>query len=175
MNVAPNQHRWRLSVSKDALRVLEDSAKRLKWAWAFDKKDPKLFPINTDYVFAEIEEQLSKDSQDESPIKPRPRKLLVLPKSFSELMDEKTIKAVYEQQNGGSYECARKLAASGGRKGTSAWRKIWLAANEAYLIRFYGIEFIPRPRVQFLHRRLLDIAGKDRTKRFASSRDCGIP
>ena len=161
MRVAPNQHRWKLSVSEDTLRVLEDSAKRLKWAWAFDKKDPKLFPINADYVFAEIDEQLSKDSQEESPIKPQPRKLPTLPrppKNFSALVDEKTIKAVYEQQNEGSYEGALKLAGSGGRRGTSAWRKIWLAANDAYLIRFYGIEFIPRPRVQFLHRRLLEIA-----------------
>jgi hypothetical protein len=161
VNVAHNQHRWKDAVSEDALRVLEDSAKRLKWAWAFDKKDPKLFPINTDYVFAEIEEQLSKASQGKSRIRPQPRRLPTLsrpPKSFSALVDEKTIKAVYEQQNNGSYEGALKLAASGERKGTSAWRKIWLAANDAYLIRFYGIEFIPRPRVQFLHRRLLEIA-----------------
>ena len=82
-------------------------------------------------------------------------------------MDEKTIKAVYEQQNDGSYEGALKVAASGERNGTSAWRKIWLAANAAYLIRFYGIEFIPRPRVQFLHRRLLEIADATGTNEVA--------
>jgi hypothetical protein len=161
--VATNQHRWKLSVSGDALRVLEDFAKRLKWAWAFDKKDPKLFPINTDYVFAEIDEQLSRVLRHGLRSKPQTLNLPLLlrpPKRFSDLLDDKTIKAVYEQQNDGSYEGALKLAASGKPKGTSAWRKIWLAANDAYLIRFYGIEFIPRPRVQFLHRRLLDIADK---------------
>jgi hypothetical protein len=160
--VARNQHRWKLSdISDDALRVLEDSEKRLKWAWAFDKKDPKSFPLNTDYVFAEIDEQLSKGSRHVSRSKPQTLNLPLLlrpPKRFSDLVDEKTIKAVYERQNEGGYEVALKLAASAGRKGTSAWRKIWLAASDAYMIRYYGIEFIPRPRVQFLHRKLLEIA-----------------
>ena len=158
--MATNRHRWKLSVGDGALRVLEASKKRLQWAWAIDKKDPRSFPLNTDYVFAEIDDQLSEVLRHGSLTKPQTLNLPLLlrpPKRLSDLVDEKTIKAVYEQQNEGSYEVALTLAASGKRKGTSAWRKIWLAANDAYLIRYYGVEFIPRPRVQYLHRKLLEI------------------
>jgi hypothetical protein len=75
-------------------------------------------------------------------------------------VDEKTIKDVYEQQNDGSYEVALKLAASGEGKGASVWRKIVLAVDATYMINFYGMEFIPRPRVHFLHRKLLNIAAR---------------
>lgn len=139
---------------------MDGSAKRLKWAWEIDKKDPKSYPLNTDYVFAEIDEQLSKRSQDGSQIEPQARKLplpLRPPQCLSDLADEKTIKAVFEQQHDTSYGYAIRLAASGYPKGASAWRKILLAVNATYFINFYGTEFIPRPRVQFLHRELLKI------------------
>ena len=156
-----NRHRWKLSVSDHAKNVLEGLAKRVKWAWEIDKKDPKSYPLNTDYVFGEIDEQLSKFLRDRSQIEPQARKLPLPPRPpmrFSDLVDEKIIKAVYEQQNDGSYEDALKLAASGKGKGASAWRKIVLAVDASYMIDFCGMEFIPRPRVQFLHRKLLNIA-----------------
>ena len=157
-----NQHRWKLWVSDHARCVLEELAQRLKWAWQTDKKYPKSYPLNTDYAFAEVHSQLSEGSQDgskiiqpqtvELPCPPSP------PKRLSELVQERTIKAVYEQQNDGSYEDALKLAASGERKGSIAWRKILHAVNAAYLIHSYGDEFIPTPRVQFLHRSLLKVS-----------------
>lgn len=159
--VGRNQHRWKLSVSDHARRVLEESAQRLKWAWEIDKKDPKSYPLNTDYAFAKIERQLSRDTGEESQIEPQARELPprpAPPKRLSDLLGEKTIKAIYEQQNDGSYEVALRLAASGERKGSIAWRKILLAVNAAYLICVYGVEFVPKPRVQFLHRNLLEIA-----------------
>ena len=160
-NVGRNQHRWKLWVSDDARCVLEESVQRLKWAWETDKKYPKSYPLNTDYAFAQIQSQLTEGSRDRSQIVPQPPELpspSPAPKRLSELVHEKTIKAVYEQQNDGKYENALKLAASGEREGAIAWRKILHAVNAAYLIHSYGDEFIPRPRVQFLHRNLLKIA-----------------
>jgi hypothetical protein len=158
-NVARNQHRWKRSVSDHARRVLEESAQGLKWAWETDKEYPKSFPINTHSAFAEIRSLLTKGSRDTSQIEqqtvPSPPPP---PKRLSELVKERTIKAVYEHQNDGGYEDALELAASREMKGAIAWRKILHAVNAAYLISFYGLEFIPKPRVQFLHRNLLKIA-----------------
>jgi hypothetical protein len=159
--VQRNRHRWKLSVNDHARNVLEGSAKRLKWAWELDKKDPTSYPLNTDREFAEIGKQLSKLLQDGSQIEPQARMMPpppCPPQRLSDLVDEKTIKAVYEQQNDGRYAAALKLAASGEGKGASAWRKIVLAVDATYMINFYGMPFIPRPRVHFLHRKLLNIA-----------------
>jgi hypothetical protein len=156
-----NQHRWKLSVSNDIRAVLEHSAKSLKWAWRTDDKDPKSYPINTHSVFAEIKTQLSEVSRAISKIDSQKQKLVPtprLPTRLSELVAERTIKAVYEEQNKGSYNAALKLAVYQGEKGASAWRKILLAVDAAYRICVYGVESIPRPRVQFLHRKLLEIA-----------------
>lgn len=80
------------------------------------------------------------------------------PKRLSELVDEKTIRTVYEQQNAGTYREALKLAASGDRKASLAWRKILHAVEAAYFINHYGDDAAPKPRVHFLHRELLEIA-----------------
>jgi hypothetical protein len=159
--MATNQHRWKLSVSDDTLRVLEDLARRLNWAWETDRKDAKSYPINTHAVFAKIKTQLSKISRDKSKSElqtPRSVPAGRVPKRLSDLVDERTIKAVYQEQNDGSYYAALKIAAYDNRKGASAWRKILLAVNAAYPICVYGVDFIPKPRVQFLHRNLLQIA-----------------
>lgn len=153
-----DQHRWKLSVSDHARRVLEESAQRLKWAWETDKKYPKSYPSNTDCEFAEINRQLTKGSggksrtlQDTGQVPPSPS----LPKRLSELVHEKTIKTVYEQQNDGSYQGALKSAASGDE---AAWRKILRAVSAAYLVDRLSPELAPKPQIHFLHRELLDIA-----------------
>jgi hypothetical protein len=154
--VTKNLHRWRESLSAETNRVLEEAAERLEWAWSVDQKHPNSFPVNTDYAFAEIQEKLRYKSSSNAV-----RKLLSLPpppKCLSDLLDEKTIKGVYEDQNDGSYEDALKRAAAGLPKGTSAWRKISQALSVAYMIDYYGLEHAPKPRVQFLHRNLLSIA-----------------
>ncbi len=160
--VRANQHGWKQSVSEHSdhgLRVLEESAERLKWAWQTDKKYPKSFPIHTDTMFNEIRRQLTKGSPDKSE-----QQTLELPSPppapmcLSELVDEKTIKAAYELQNDGRYEDALRLAAPGDKESYIVWRKILNAVNAAYLIHAFGDEFIPRPEVHYLHRNLLEIA-----------------
>jgi hypothetical protein len=159
--VEENRDRWRLSLSVHHRKVLKPFANDLKWAWDLDKKDPKSYPLNTDHVFFEINKRLRQGSRGGPEIKP-PRKTVPLgppqPKSFSDLVDEKIIKVVFEQQNDVNYVSALKLAASGDTKADSTWRKILRAVNAAYFIRFRGMHCIPRPRVHFLHRELLKIA-----------------
>lgn len=74
-----------------------------------------------------------------------------------DLCKEKVVKAVYEDQNIGSYKDAIREASAGGKKGRAVWRKILRSIDRAYLIEIHGPEVALMPRVRFLHRELLDI------------------
>jgi len=80
------------------------------------------------------------------------------PTSLSELLDENVIKSLYEDQNNGSYEDALKIAWGNDKKAYRTFRKLLRAMESAYEISSYGWQAIPKPKVQFLHRNLLDIA-----------------
>jgi hypothetical protein len=156
-----NQHRWKQFLSDHVRRVLEKVAERLEWEWKTDMEDPKSYPMNTDYAFAQIKRQITEGSRGRTQIAQQTIELppsLPPPTHLSELVDERTIRAVYEQQNDGTYQDALKLAVSGDSQGFSAWRKILHAVSTAYLIDRYGHELAPKPRIQFLHRKLLEIA-----------------
>jgi hypothetical protein len=148
--VSENQRRWKTWVGVPIRDMLEQAAERLAWAWTCDEKDPTSYPVNTEYAFAEIKEQLRGEVRRRAKLSvPTP------PRTLFDLIDERTIKAVYEDQNEGSYEKALQQAA--GFRGSRAWRKIWRAIDAAYSIGHYGIDSAPRPKVQFLHRNLLEI------------------
>lgn len=155
-----NQHRWKNWVDDRFRSVLEEAAKALEWAWKLDKESPRSYPLNTWYLFIRIEEQLEEQPQDQ----PEVHKTIKLPspppppKRLSELVDERAIGAVYEEQNDGTYKEALRLAASEDEKAPLAWRKILHAVDAAYLIARYGEQAAPKPRLHFLHRELLKIA-----------------
>ena len=161
--VGKNQHRWKKSLNSDICRVLDNAAKRLKWAWGVDMKDgSKSYPVNTDYAFYEIKEWIDECQQPSQPeVEHKSLKSLLKlgpPKCFSELVDDAIIKTVYEDRNAGSYGDALKCAASGDRSAGRAFRKILNAVKVAYVINHYGADTVPIPRVHFLHRNLLEIA-----------------
>jgi hypothetical protein len=160
-NVGKNQHRWQKSLDADICGVLENAAARLEWAWNLDLKSPKSYPWNTYYSFHEINEWIEECQRKGQP--EVERKGLRLrrsrpPRRFSELVDEGVIKAVYEDQNAGSYNDALKCAASADKSAHRTFRKILNAVEPAYLISHFGDDFAPKPRVHFLHRNLLELA-----------------
>jgi hypothetical protein len=160
-NVGKNQHRWKSSLGDDICGVLDDAAARLAWAWEVDMKYPRSFPVNTSHAFEEIDEWIKECQRGGEP--KVERKGLPVPRSrppkrFSDLVDDRVIRAVFEDQNVGSYSDALKLAASGNNAAHFIFRKILKAVAPAYLISHFGFEFIPKPRVHFLHRTLLDLA-----------------
>ena len=155
-NVSKNQHRWKMSLDDHTLGVLEEAAEVLEWVWKLDKEYPGSYPMNTDLVLGETKERLRGQSHARTVHEVPPPQ--PLPQSLSELLCEKTISAVYELQNKGTYKEALKQAALGFENGASTWRKIWLAVNTAYLIDHLGVEFVPKPRIHFLHRSLLEVA-----------------
>lgn len=159
LKVLKNQHRWKNSLGPEVCRVLEEGAETLKWAWGLDQQqDPKSYPQNTGIAFHQIKGQIGKG---ERPGQSAKRKRFRLrnppppPKNFSELINDITIKVVYEDQNAGSYKDALKGAARGDR---STFRKILRAVGQAYVIGEIGAEAAPPPRVNFLHKNFLEIA-----------------
>lgn len=160
-NVSKNQHRWKNCLDLNICGVLKDAAARLVWAWELDMKQPRAFPVNTNYAFYQINEWIEECRRSGQP--EVERKIRRLPRSrpprrFSELVDDGIIRAVFEDQNVGSYSDALKLAASGNKSAHFTFRKILKAVEPAYLISHFGDNAAPKPRVHFLHRNLLEIS-----------------
>ena len=156
LKVNKDQHRWKDWIDDRRVRdVLEDATGGLAWAWNLDKKSPKTFPVNTWYQFVQIDERLKNKTIARKGIKAPPPP--PPPKKLSDLVDDATIRAAYEDQNEGSYENALVQARGGFGAGYRALRKIIRALDLAYLIIYQGIEQAPKPRVHFLHRSLLEL------------------
>lgn len=156
-----NRDAWRGSVDDPRLLpILDAGATTLAWAWSIDSKNPQAYPINTSHAFAQLEQQLLDRSVPNTSID-LPRPSFQSPRTLTELVSEKTIKAVYENQNVSSYEAALKQAAAATQESASAWRKILRAIDRAYAIDCFGYEVAPGPRLHFLHRHLLRLAELD--------------
>ena len=157
--MAQRGHRWKNWVENEStLLVLEEAALELKAAWDTDKKSPEHYPMHTEIVFSETMARLRGELPNEGPIKlppPQPP-----PRRFCELVDEQTIKAVYEDQNNGSYQEALRIAASWHEQAYPTFRKLLRAVAVSYEIHSYGSGAIPKPRTHFLHKNLLEIADK---------------
>jgi hypothetical protein len=156
--VATSRDAWRAFVEDPRLLpILDNGARSLARAWTNDRKYPHSYPINTSHVFAQLEQQIRLRSVPNTArgIRLPPPQI---PRALAELVTEKTIKAVYENQNVGSYKEALKQAAAAIEESASAWRKILRAIDAAYAIDRFGHEVAPAPRLHFLHRRLLRLA-----------------
>lgn len=143
--------------------MLMDGGEQLAWAWELDMEHPNSYPLNTYHAFHEIKKRIAErrpQNRAEMPNTTLQRGIRRTPppESFSQLVGEGTIRAVYEEQNGGSYIDALKRARSGGKSATQAFRKILNAVEAAYYIEHGGDDSAPKPRVNFLHRNLLEIA-----------------
>lgn len=118
LHMSKNQHRWKLSLRKNVVGVLMNGGEQLTWAWEVDMEYPNSYPLNTYHAFHEIKKRIGEcRSQDrgQTPITTLQRGIRRKPppKNFSELVGEGTIRAVYEEQNVGSYIEALKRARSG--------------------------------------------------------------
>ena len=151
-----NQHRWKDAVSPVVLSALESAAKELKLFWKSDNADRPSYPIASAFVFAELRDRIRNQPRSTKLPVPEPQREA---KNLMDLFSEKAVRGVYEDQNAGSYKSALREAAAGGKQGLSMWRKILRSIDLAYAIRIDGMDAVPMPRVQFLHRQLHDIAG----------------
>lgn len=156
--VPVNRHAWRNWIDdRRALPIFDDYAELLGWAWERDQKSPKSFPLNTDNTFADLKAALKElksgpfKGKRGLPAPPPP------PETFAELIDERVLAAVYEDQNTGSYKDALKKAAKLSDGGFRTFHKLLRAFEAAYLVCYSGDHATPKPKVNFLHRRLLEI------------------
>jgi hypothetical protein len=154
--VAKNQHRWKQYLLDDErkVRLLEELAVRLRWSWNVDSKHETSFPINTNQVFSDLRRILRGCIWNTHGLPPPPP----LPKRFADLFDEKGIKSMYELQHNDSYEKALRLAGARERGAYKAFHNLMSAARAEYEWSFFGSDAIPRPKIHFLHRELLDLA-----------------
>lgn len=74
------------------------------------------------------------------------------------MVDEQTIRAVYENQNDEAYDEALRVAGSGTRAAARTFRKILNALEASHRIAQFGEEAAPKPRIHYLHRAVLDLA-----------------
>lgn len=140
------------------MKLVENAKRDLARAWRYDQQYPRSFPINVDNVLSDLRARLRSPRLEQSGISlPAPRPT---PKHLLDLVDEKIVKEVFEQQNSGSYLAALATASEGGTSGAAAFRKIVNTMYFAYGISLYGADLAPKPRVELLHRALLDIAGR---------------
>jgi hypothetical protein len=159
--VSENQgHRWKDWVENDAIRqILEDAAESIAWAWGVDQEYPKSYPVNTGQLLYEIKTRIEESLKSRKllPIRKGSKRPLRLqpPESFSELIADRAIQLVYEDQNSGMYKDALVRASRGDR---STFRKIVRAIEKVYVMDQLGPDALPRPRTQFLHRNILQIA-----------------
>lgn len=150
-----NQHRWKGSVSEKIQHDLENAAKELKESWSIDSGDPRLYPFITEFALNDLRGRIRN--------RPRSTKLPPVPEpppkaeNLTDLIEEETVRAVYEDQNSGSYKEALRKASVGGKQGLVVWRKILRSIHRAYEIGIHGAEIAPMPRVHFLHREILDL------------------
>ena len=142
--------------------MLEEGADTLAWTWPIDLQDPKRYPMNTGHALFQLKGAIGEHLRPQQK-EDKPKKKLKLsdllrrvpPKKFSELVDDKTIQVVYEDQNADSYKNALQRASRGDRR---TFRKILRAVEFVYDIDRIGVEAAPRPKVHLLHRDLFDIA-----------------
>jgi len=152
-----NQHRWKKSLDSRVVKVLEETAERLEISWEFDRAHPNSYPVNTDHALSETRAQLKNKAAVARSLKEL-RKSRVPAKSLYDLIDEGIVRRLYEQQHAGSYSRALRQASEGYGAGLAAWRQIVKCLIPAYLLVFAGTDYIPKPKIHFLHRELLDIA-----------------
>jgi hypothetical protein len=156
-----SRHAWAEWVESEEVRhLLWKSKDWLKQAWKYDQEDPKSYPINTYLALVEIESSLK------NPQGPRPRTRLStkvkIPRTLWELISERTVKAIWEDNHSGSFEEAIAQATPTHydevRKSQKVFKAIVRAIETAYVVDYVSWELLLRPKVNILHRGLNEIA-----------------
>lgn len=156
-----SRHAWAEWVESEEVRhFLWKSKDWLKQAWKYDQDDPNSYPMNTYLALAEIENILTK------PRGPRPRTRLStkvkIPRTLWELISERTVKAIWEDNHSGSFEEAIAQATPRHydevRKSQKVFRTIIRAIETAYDLDYVSWQILPRPKVKILHKGLNKIA-----------------
>jgi hypothetical protein len=155
------QHAWAGYLGSPKVELLLwKSRERLKLAWGRDQKDPKSYPMNTYLALIEIENSLT------NPLGASPRTRLStklkIPRTLWELISEKTVKAIWEDNHNRSFEEAIAQATPTHydevRKSQKVFKAIIRAIELAYVVDYVSWQLLPTPKVNILHKGLNEIA-----------------
>ncbi len=156
-NGAMPDQRWKAAVPKEKVKFLAAARRELRNTWNWDRKDRKSYPLNTSLALSEIEGSVRSIPRRSRPMKRvqyfGPKK----PKRIGDLIPEQAIKNVFEDQHSETYAAALADARKGGENGFKAVRSIFRAAEQAYVALFFGLELLPKPKVNILHRGIIKI------------------
>jgi hypothetical protein len=154
---------WESYLESDEVKDLLWAGKTiLRSAWQSDMEDPNSYPINTSHALGQIEEKLRRKIRVVKTRVGLPRDKT--PKRLSELIPERLVRAIWEDNHAASFDQAVREAANIGRAGiplNTGWRtfkKIVSTMEHAYLANCYGYDFLPKPKNSILHRGLDQIA-----------------
>jgi hypothetical protein len=155
--VEKNQHRWRKSLDERSLAILDEFSGKLRDAWDGDSGNPKTYPWWSDEAFGVVRSKLKGNkSGNRSGKLPLGIRRSPPARRFADLFDEKLIRAVYKDRHSESYNRTLTLADSRERGAPKAFHQLLRAVETAYWIGF-GFEFVPVPKVHFLHRGLFEV------------------
>ena len=125
------------------------------------KKKLQTYPVNTSFALAEIQDALKKYSK---PGTARPLRLRTpkTPKCLAELISERTVRAIWEENHSGRFEDAIMRAAPTSyedvAKSWKVFQQIIRAMEAAYRVKYWGLEFLAKPKANILHKGLDEIA-----------------
>lgn len=159
-----SRQRWAEWIeSPEIVNLLLGAKEQLRITWERDKKY-KRYPLDTAYYLAHLRGELSRHVSGKRPAKQRRKRLLVArpPRTLSELVPERSVRNIWEDQHSGSFDDAVRIAGQLGYKGGDrpwkVFRGILNAMEAAYHVVFYGPEILSMPKVSILHRGLKQVA-----------------
>ncbi|MGC1620482.1 MAG: hypothetical protein WA765_18475 [Candidatus Acidiferrum sp.] len=159
-----SRHRWVGWIqSREVEELLWKTKEPLKDAWERDRKD-KSYPMDTSYLLAYLRGELSRHASGKHPVKQRRKRLLIArtPRTLSELVPERFVRSIWEDQHSGSFDDAIRVAAQMSPNNQDRpWKMfqgILRAMEAAYTVSFFGPEILSMPRVSILHRDLKQVA-----------------
>jgi hypothetical protein len=156
-------------VSKGNVRFLLDSSQRIKQAWDDDDRGAKSFPLQTAGTLYEIESAMKA---------PRPAKIrkrnkrtgirVKVPTQLRDILPEQTVRQVHEYLHEEQFKDAL-LAMRSDDSRVSAYRRIEETLMRAFRVHDFGFESLPKPRGNWLHRKLLDVLTASTSEQFSDS------
>jgi hypothetical protein len=150
------KHAWLERTSRKRVQLLTRTTAQLRTAWRRDRAGSDGFPFNTAYLIGEVRARLQGGSPRRSLRlgAPKPKPL----KQLGDILKEKTVRAVYEYLYEEPFSDAMRQLNAGYREGEQAFNQISEAVKVTLGVSWIGAEMLPKPRGNWLHRQLLEVA-----------------
>jgi hypothetical protein len=150
------KHLWQERTSEKRAQLLTGIAEQLRTAWRRDKAGSNGFPMNTSYVVGEVKARLRgwRPSRIFRLRAPKSKPL----KRLGDILKEETIRGVYEYLYEEPLKDALSRLESSYGEGEQAFDQISEAVRVALSVSWIGVEMLPKPRGNWLHRQLLEVA-----------------